>query len=404
MDEIMRVDSFQEAKPAESEMNLIRITEEILFDAKTDITSKSTFSLPIAELAMLGAGVSSLIPALNTVTQTATMNTHGLFRIANARVGDVLKKAKNGNFWGAMNTAGGSSRFAQLQAAGPISTMVKTVMPLNPGTIMMAVALSSIEKQLGDIEEMQKQILSFLEVEKESEIEADVETLVDIIKKYKLNWDNEHFVTSNHKLVLDIQRTARKNMNAYQKKVKEALNSKQFVAVQVHVDTKFVDLQKKFKYYRLSLYTFSLASLLEILLSGNFKEEYISGIEDEICSLSQTYRDLFSQCSVYLEKMSDSSIDTNVLKGLGSAGKAVGKLIGGIPVVKNGPIDEFFQNSGAHLRENALEMEKKTVKQFAAISNPSTGVFVDQMNEMIHIYNHTSEIYFDNEKIYLVED
>lgn len=404
MDEIMRVDSSQEVELAKSEMNLVRITEEILFDTKADISNKSTLSLPITELATLGAGVSSLIPALNTVTQTATVNTHGLFRLANAGVGDVLKKAKNGNYWGAFHMAGGSSKFAQLQAAGPISTTVKTVLPLNPGTIMMAVALSSIEKQLGDIEKMQKQILSFLEVEKESEIEADIETLVDIIKKYKLNWDNEHFITSNHKLVLDIQRTARKNMNAYQKKVKEALDSTQLVAVQAHVDTKLGNLQKKFKYYRLSLYTFSLASLLEILLSGNFKEEYISGIENEICSLSQTYRDLFSQSSVYLEKMSDSAIDTNILKSLGSAGKAVGKLIGGIPVIKNGPVDEFFQNSGVHLRENAIEMEKKTVKQFATISNPSTGVFVDQMNKMIRIYNHTSEIYFDNEKIYLVGD
>lgn len=85
--------------------------------------------------------------------------------------------------------------------------------------MMMAVALFSIEQQLGEISEMQKQILSFLEIEKESEIEADVETIFSIASKYKLNWDNEHFVASNHKMVLDIQRTARKNMLSYEKKV-----------------------------------------------------------------------------------------------------------------------------------------------------------------------------------------
>ena len=52
--------------------------------------------------------------------------------------------------------------------------------------MMMAVALFSIEQQLGNIAEMEKQILSFLEIEKESEIEADVETLTSIIKKYKM--------------------------------------------------------------------------------------------------------------------------------------------------------------------------------------------------------------------------
>ena len=50
-------------------------------------------------------------------------------------------------------------------------------MPIDPATMMMAVTLFAIEQQLKGIEEIQKRILSFLEIEKESEIEADVETL-----------------------------------------------------------------------------------------------------------------------------------------------------------------------------------------------------------------------------------
>ena len=94
----------------------------------------------------------------------------------------------------AYSTAEGTSKFAQFQAAGPLSASTKTVMPIDPATMMMAVALFSIEQQLKNISEMGKQILLFLEVEKESEIEADVETLMKIITKYKNNWDNEHFV------------------------------------------------------------------------------------------------------------------------------------------------------------------------------------------------------------------
>lgn len=138
------------------------------------------------------------------------------------------------------------------------------------------------------------------------------------------------------------------------------------------------------------------------MLSGNFKEEYISGIKDEIRSLSERYRELFGLCSVNLEMMSNSAIDTNALKWIGSAGKAVGKFIGRIPVVKEAPIDEFLQDSGTQLRSNAIKIEKKAVREFAAISNPNTGVFVEKMNDMIQIYNHTSQICFDEKKIYLV--
>lgn len=36
------------------------------------------------------------------------------------------------------------------------------------------------------------------------------------------------------------------------------------------------------------------------------------------------------------------------------------------------------------------------------IQNPGIGVFTEKMQDMIMIYNHTTEICFDNEQIYLV--
>ena len=358
--------------------------------------------MPIAELALLGTGVASLIPALRTVTQTTTFNTQGLYQLANAGVGDTLKIAKNGNFWGAFKTADGASKFAQLQAAEPLSTTSTAVMPIDPATMMMAVALFTIEQQLKNIEKMQKQILLFLEIEKESEIEADVEILSKMITTYKYNWNNEHFVASNHKMVLDIQRTARKNMLSYKKKVAELIDSPKLSVAQAKVKSTLSDLQKKFKYYRLSLYTFSMASLVEIMLSGNFKEEYISDVKAEVKKFSLEYRDLFTECSMYLEKMTSVSVEASVMKGIGVASKAVGKFIGSIPVVKEGQVDEFLQDRGVHLKENAQGMQRNVLEAFATLHNPGTGVFMDKMEDMIQIYNQTDKICFDDDKIYLI--
>ena len=266
MGEIINIQNDENNEIVRQDADLIKISESLLLDTKTDIAKCTSLSMPIAQLSTLGAGVSSLIPALRTVTQTTTVSAQGLYQLANAGVGDVLKVAKNGNFWGAMKTAGGASKMAQLQAAGPITETTKAIAAINPATMMMAVALFSIEQELGNIAEMEKQIISFLEIEKEAEIEADVKTLSNITAQYKYNWDNEHFVASNHKLVLDIQRTARKNMIAFQKKVAEALDSKNLIVAQNIVNSTLGDLLKKFKYYRLSLFTFSMASLLEIML------------------------------------------------------------------------------------------------------------------------------------------
>ena len=402
MGKIVSINNTSEVDKVSDKNGLVELTEGLLMDARASINSNKVLSVPIAELSTLGAGVSSLIPVFNTVTQTTSIATDGLFKIANATAGDTLKIAKNGNAWGAMKTATGGSKMAQLAEVGPLSATTQTTAAFNPATMMMAVALYSIEKNLAEIAETQKKILTFLEAENESQIEADVETLIGIVTNYKYNWDNELSVASSHKLVMDIQNRARKNMIAYQKKVSDTVSSKQFIVAQSKVNSALSDLEKKFKYYRLSLYTFSLASLMEIMLSGSFKEEYIAKVKDEIEVLSDTYREQFEKGSLYLEKLGNAGVEANVVKGIGTVGKAVGKLIGSIPVVKEGTVDEFLQDKGAHLQKNAIGMEKKAVQAFAEVGNPGTRVFVEKMEDMIQIYNHTSQICFDSEKIYLL--
>ena len=114
------------------------------------------------------------------------------------------------------------------------------------------------------------------------------------------------------------------------------------------------------------------------------------------------YRDLFTECSMYLEKMTSGSVEANVMKGIGVASKAIGKLIGSIPVVKEGQADEFLQDGGTHLEENAQDMRRNILETFTALHNPGTGVFMDKMEDMIRIYNHTDKICFDDKKIYLI--
>lgn len=384
------------------ETDLVKIADGVLMDTRASIENKSVMTMPIAQLATLGAGVSSLIPAFRTVTQTTTIPADGLYRLANAAVGDTLKVAKNGNFWGAFKTAEGTSKFAQLQAVGTTTANSSMVIPIDPATLMIAVALFSIEQKLGTIEDMQKQIISFLAIEQESEIEADIETLSAMMTKYKYNWDNENFITNNHKLVLDIQRTARKHLNAYQKQVAEVIAGKKLFVSQSKVNDALADLLRKFKYYRLTMYTFSMASFIEIILSGDFKEENIQLVKEELEKLSSNYRDLFGQCSAYLEKLSDSSVETNVLKGLGAASKAMGKFIDGIPKIREGQVDEFLQERGEKMQSNASRIERQVIESFAEISNPGVWMFVEKLEDLIQIYGRTTEICFDDKQIYLI--
>lgn len=57
---------------------------------------------------------------------------------------------------------------------------------------------------------------------------------------------------------------------------------------------------------------------------------------------------------------------------------------------------------GKHIKSNAKEIEMSAITAFAEISNPETRVFIDKMEDMIQIYNHTQRICFDDKNIYLI--
>ncbi len=208
-----RVDEFRN--------QLTEMTQDVLAEPLQIADRNQTIKLPFAELSTLGAAVSAIVPQLITFTQTYSFSTEGLYRVANQGIGEALKKAADGNFWGALKDLDGTSKMAKFQPVDELSNFTATsvtTLPIDPATAMIAIALYSIEKDLDQIQEMEREILSFLEIEKESEVEADVEMLMDITRKYKSSWDNEYFLSSGHKMVLDIQRTARKNSLSITKK------------------------------------------------------------------------------------------------------------------------------------------------------------------------------------------
>lgn len=65
MAEIINMPDSELAQSEEiNESALMEIADGLLFDARAEIPEHKTLSVPLAQLATLGAGVSSLLPAL----------------------------------------------------------------------------------------------------------------------------------------------------------------------------------------------------------------------------------------------------------------------------------------------------------------------------------------------------
>ena len=383
----------------QEESGLNEIIQGILLDVETNINQVETVAIPLEELSSLGMTIGAILPAFRTITQTHSIKADGLYRVANAVAGDTLKAAKNGNFWGALKTANGASKFAQLQEIGSVAGTTTTVMPINIVAILMAVALHSVEKRLENIAEIERSILDFLETDKKAEIEGDLETLTEIIGQYKYNWDNDLFISNNHHTVLDIKRQARRNILFYQKRLSCIFSNPKVALRKTMVNKKVNELVKNYRYYRISLFTYSLSSLLEILLSGNFMESNISNSVLMIKEQSKQYHACYEKGNEYLNSL--------LMKyGIGnSIIETVGKTF--VTIINQN--NQTGLDSSALWNENITtnniqETVKNAITSFKAISDPHVDGLLGNMSDLISVFNHTKAICFDQNRVYLLSD
>ena len=377
--------------------DIIANSETMLAEVQIDISSLDTFKIPIEQLGLLGAGVASMLPSLRTISQATDDK---LFRWVNSEnAKGTLKLNKKDNFFGgAFVDNNGTSRYAKFESVEPQSL----IMPINPLMFAMAAALMSIEHKLDTIIETQKEILSFLQKDKESEIEGDLKTLTNIIREYKFNWNNAEYKTNHHKLALDIKRTSEKNIIFHQKQIADGIKDNNILHMQNSVDTKQNNLQKLFRYYQMSLYIYSFASYLEVMLLGNFQSDYILQVKEQVDEYSETYRKVHSDCYSILKKSTADSIDKHILKGVGIAAEAVGNFIGSVPKIKDGQVDEWLVDKGNNIKKKSENVGEKTLTSFMEIKEPKSNLFAENLVLVDKIYNKTSDIYIDKNNIYLV--
>ncbi len=279
--------------------------------------------------------------------------------------------------------------------------LLKTAAVSNPFMLLIIAALTVIEKDIKTIMDIEKQILSFLENEKESEIEGDLKTVSSIISKYTANHDNEKFVSSNHKLVLDIQRTARKNMAFYKKNIDALIRDNGFSLSQASVETLLNKYEKQFNYFKMTIFVFSVASLLEILLSGNFKEDNVSIVKNEISEAGESYLQLHKKCTEKLTKLSKETIESNTVRGAGIIVEFTGKLFKKSERLND--TGDKLASKGNEIIDKSNEIEKQHIEAFQNIKDPQVQVFLEKMEEIIFIFNHTGEICLGNECLFLLD-
>ena len=366
--------------------------ERAIAERGNSIRLDQCLKVPFRDIAALGTSFAQMIPSLRTIT------TNGVSYIpVNMGAGDVLKKAKGGLHWGSYKNIDGKSILAKWKQVDS----TQAIMPINPATIMMAAMLANIEKKLDDIRDTQKKILSFLERDKQAEQQGNLNVLTDILKGYKHNWDCDQYMQSHHVKALDIKQAAEKNAIFYQEQIASEIKALPTIYLDQNVKDAASKLEKLFRSYQMALYLFAFSSFLEVMLLGNFREAYLNQVADKVLEYNEHYQSQFSQSRDMIKNFSSSSLETQIVSGLGNASKALGKLVSSAPLFSKGPIDEWLQSSGEQLLKSNDEKVENAVLLFEGNAEAVSEVFVDSIRNVGLISNHTTEILFDEDIVYL---
>lgn len=354
--------------------------------------------IPVAELSLLEASVSSILPPFRTIAQTISFNDGRHFYEALDKAGNPTKlmyKFKDSDYLiSSRHEAGKLAQTRFREVSGQTMQSVQTI-PIDPAAMMMAMVLIDVERKLDKIQETQQDILNFMKIDKLSKMEGNAVFLSDILSNYKYNWNDSIYKTNMHIKVLDIRQEAEQNISFYRKQIEAHMSKNDF-----DPKGKMSAVQTEFKNYRLSLYLYGFSSFLEIMLQENFNQEYLMSITHKIQDYGFKYRELYSSCYTRLEESKENSAKAMLPKGAAKAAKKLGDTATKSQTLEKRGIGNKLFAAQDKLEQTQAQDTASMMEKFADSKDSDVVYFVSLIGTVNEAYNQPKEMITDGEYVY----
>ena len=369
--------------------------------------------IPLAGLASLGAAFAQLPEGARTVVQTVTKNVatketlfvginpkgvQGFLRAdANGTVGNIMQVNAQGK-----QVIAGRMRFKAIDQL-PVEESVSTVMPIDPMMMVVAVALMTIEKKLDGIQESVEEVLQFLKLEKQSSQRGNLNMLAEIMDEYKLNYQNEQFCLSRSQAVLAIKKDAHRDILFYQEQIATELQKQKTLHGAKDSQQLLDSVAYQFAEYQLACHLYAYSSFLDVMLQRTFDRAILDGVTEKMITLSKRYEALYGDCHSQIAKYQRSSIEAQIVGGIGVAAKGLGKAIAAVPVIRDGPVDEALISAGDSIGKFNRDSVKRKLQVFETFEADRMAPFIENLQTANLLYNEEHAMITDGVNLYMLK-
>lgn len=374
--------------------------------ALTDIAvdTEGAIKLPIDGMPALGAGLSALTSLFRSVGPSGDCAT--LLKVTD-KFGNPLDPAiLNSDGAGLLGSYLNSSTKELSQARFHVvdSDVVQSVSSISydPTMLFMAAALAQVNQKLDAIQETVDEMFEYLRQKDKAEVRGNVRILEGVLEEYKHNWNNEIWRKSAHMKTMDIKQESEKSIVHLRAQIKGKIVGRSFAELRLAMDGRLEEVLDRLKEYQLAVYTYSFASFLEPMLSGNFSEENIAAVVAKIGDHGNEYRELYTACYDAIEGSARGSIDSLVLGGVAAAATGLGGILERVPLVGLTPIDEVVSGAGRGLEGFNDEMTSCLMGKLCRAKAPDLRPFQQSLETVSVLCNHPYQLAVDEESVYLL--
>ncbi|MGM9614492.1 MAG: hypothetical protein ACI3W7_03040 [Oscillospiraceae bacterium] len=369
--------------------------------------------IPLTGLAALGTAFAQLPESARTIveskTKTIATNQTVFVGINPKGISGFLRENEFGTTGNIMqvNPQGkqviaGRMRFKPIDGL-PVNETTTTVMPVDPMLMVVAVALISIEKKLESIQESVEEVIQYLKLEKQSSQRGNLNMLSEIMDDYKLNCQNEQFCLSRLQAVLAIKKDAHKDILFYQEQISAELQKQKGLHGAKSTQNLIDAVTYQFAEYQLACHLYAFSSFLDIMLQGNFDSASIESVTDKMIAMAKRYKALYADCHAQIAKYQRSSIEAQLVGGIGVAAKGLGKVIASVPVIRDGPVDEALISAGNSIGEFNRDTVQRKLQAFEMFEDNRMNHFIENLQSVNLLHNTKNAMITDGIHLYLLQ-
>jgi len=392
--------------------------QEIISDERFPIINPSQVDMsrytkiPLMGIAALGASFTQLPAAARTIVQsviTGLDTGETLFVGINPKgvpgdpqkdefgtIGNIMRINDQGK-----NVIAGRMHFKQIETGLPVTASTSTTIPVDPTTLVIAAAMASIEQKLASIQKTAEDILQFLQLKEQTKQRGNLNTLAEIMEEYKRDSENEKLCNLRNIDVQAIRREANQSILFHQEQIAQKLKNQQAIHGAQNAQAMLEAVMNEFYEYQLACYLYSFAAFLDIMLQRSFEKKSLDAVVMKIDEHAERYAELYRACHTQIENYLQTSVEAQVLGGIGSIATALGKAMASVPILRDGPVDEALISAGQALDRQNKDVLQKSLKSFEQIEDSRMAPFIDSIRTVNALYNTPGGLLMDSENLYV---